>query len=287
MVSATVLVLALVAPVDSTAAGAPASLHRWRPDAAPAGATIALCYTGQLRTLAYSWMLENVAAALLRPLQPAVFLRVSRQTNTVSMHARRRCAAAAGGSNAESLRERERACAEPGYTSQRELDAVLRALNPVGVALQDDTEVLRSFGLQKSAAPRAGCGGSSCGTLLLRMAGCASDVLALEAEPGRARFRWVIRSRPDLLWACRLPDASQWPVLWPMGRSSMMFRDFLAAYTRDVAMDGLRLARRVARGPGTCDKLRVEHTMCLDATLREGNATWCDLPSFRSPHSVA
>ena len=93
-------------------------------------------------------MLENVAAALLRPLRPAVFLRVSRQTNAVSMRARRRCAAATGTSG-EPLRERERECAEPGYTSQQELDAVLRTLNPVGLTLQDDVEVLRSWGLPK------------------------------------------------------------------------------------------------------------------------------------------
>jgi hypothetical protein len=125
--------------------------------------------------------------------------------------------------------QQEQPCAfrSPQFTSQYELDMVVRALDPVGLALQDDAEVLRSWKLPYDAPSMRVCPKSSCPTLLLRMAGCASDILRLEAEPGRRRFRWVVRSRPDLLWTCRLPDVSQWPSLWPTGRngrSSMLHR---------------------------------------------------------------
>ena len=82
----------------------------WAPENEPAGSTVAICAVGQLRTLPYSWVLENWAAALLEPLRAALFLDVSTKEK-----------------------------ADQTRTSRADLNRVVHRLRPVGVRVRDDS----------------------------------------------------------------------------------------------------------------------------------------------------
>ena len=53
-----------------------------------ANATVALCLAGQLRTLVLPWMLEQWRVAVVTPLRPDVFLRVSVESTWMHITAR-------------------------------------------------------------------------------------------------------------------------------------------------------------------------------------------------------
>jgi len=166
----------------------------------PPGARVALCITGQLRSLAYTWVQDALRSAVLEPLVPASFMQVSgEQKGPIT-------------SDVESDRAE--------YTSLAEVRRIVSTIRPVGLALRDDAEILAesaqspAFETLARTEARSGRGAScgpysSCAPLLLRFAACARDIKKLERWR-RAAFSWVMQTRPDLLWSCRFPDLALW-----------------------------------------------------------------------------
>ena len=252
---------------------AASSLRMWLPDNAPPSAPAALCLAGQIRVLTYSWVQDNLLNAVIRPLRSAVFMHVSRQSRACG----KRGPAAHRGVVID--------CASTAaLTSRVALDTIINRLAPTSLSLQDDAVLLQRHNLSGGLAPGVvkdmpvGCMGSTCAPLLLRYAGCASDIERFEAERSH-RFGWVVRARPDLLWHCRLPELTA--AVWPPQRSRTAFtytyRDWLAVFSRQVATPALRLHTRLAQSQSCGSRGSHEQLLCLDALLETVNASWCEL----------
>ena len=201
-------------------------------------------------------VLDNFERHVVRPLQPALFLHVSRERSNHFQEARNR--------------------GKVGLTSSAEFEAILTQLRPVGVRLVDDKVLLRSHNLTRrgDTARRVECEWSSCVPLLLRFAGCADDIERFEVER-RRQLPWILRTRPDLMWSCELPAFAT----WPMGREvAWIHRDFMGLYSRGVGMRVLRLVDRIAAGDDCSSSGHgTEPNLCLGAVMDESRAAWCEL----------
>ena len=122
-----------------------------------------------------------------------------------------------------------------------------------------------------------GCRGSTCLPLLLRYAGCADDIERFESEQSH-RFQLVVRARPGLLWHCRLPEA---PPMVDRG-GTFTYRDWFAVFSRDVALNALRLQERIAQQPCQTRSPVHEQLICMDSVLAERKANWCELGRWHS-----
>ncbi|EOD39279.1 hypothetical protein EMIHUDRAFT_122071 [Emiliania huxleyi CCMP1516] len=167
-------------------------MRLWLPHNAPPSAPAAVCLAGQLRVLSNAWLQDNLLDAVLRPLRAALFMHVSRQSRSCGTRGMRWTRVLVD-------------CASPAaLTSRAALDAIVHRIAPASMSLLDDELLLRQHKLSVASAPgvfrrtAVGCPYSTCAPLLLRYAGCASDVERFEAERGQ-QFRWIVRARPDLL----------------------------------------------------------------------------------------
>lgn len=217
----------------------------WKPGNAPSGAQAALCLAGELRTLAtYPWLQDHWRAAVLRPLHnPAVFMHVSTQC---TMNC---CKSPLGAGQ----------CI--GKTSELELAALIAAFQPVGLRVtasesrhdaRDDQE--------------------------MRHVACAAGIERLEAERAMP-FKWVLRSRPDLIFECLLPDLSLWPRLGGTQQVALFREDYIV-----IASGGLTKTllgeQSVLRKHGTCTPPQLRHHYrCSDAILHEVGAQGCEFVS--------
>mmetsp|Transcript_10434 Transcript_10434/g.34611 ORF Transcript_10434/g.34611 Transcript_10434/m.34611 type:complete len:383 (+) Transcript_10434:200-1348(+) len=248
---------------------APSSMRLWLPHNAPPSAPAAVCLAGQLRVLSNAWLQDNLLDAVLRPLRAALFMHVSRQSRSCGTRGMRWTRVLVD-------------CASPAaLTSRAALDAIVHRIAPASMSLLDDELLLRQHKLSVASAPgvfrrtAVGCPYSTCAPLLLRYAGCASDVERFEAERGQ-QFRWIVRARPDLLWHCRLPDitAARWP---PARALAYTYRDWMAVFSRGVASTALRLDSRLAQPQPCRSRGSHEQLLCLDSLLEAANASWCEM----------
>ena len=252
---------------------APSHLHLWMPQNAPKSPPAALCLAGQLRVLSYTWMQDNLREAVITPLRAAVFMHVSRQSR------------ACGKRGQSWLSGKYIPCSSgAGLLSRADLDILIERLTPTSLALLDDSVLLKKREFRASLEPGVhkempvGCRGSTCLPLLLRYAGCADDIERFESEQSH-RFQLVVRARPDLLWHCRLPEA---PPLVDRG-GTFTYRDWFSVFSRDVALNALRLQERIAQ-PQPCQTRSPVHEqlICMDSVLAERKANWCELGRWHS-----
>ncbi|EOD04821.1 hypothetical protein EMIHUDRAFT_107504 [Emiliania huxleyi CCMP1516] len=245
-------------------------MRLWLPHNAPPSAPAAVCLAGQLRVLSNAWLQDNLLDAVLRPLRAALFMHVSRQSRSCGTRGMRWTRVLVD-------------CASPAaLTSRAALDAIVHRIAPASMSLLDDELLLRQHKLSVASAPgvfrrtAVGCPYSTCAPLLLRYAGCASDVERFEAERGQ-QFRWIVRARPDLLWHCRLPDitAARWP---PARALAYTYRDWVAVFSRGVASTALRLDSRLAQPQPCRSRGSHEQLLCLDSLLEAANASWLCMP---------
>ena len=220
----------------------------------------------------YTWMQDNLREAVITPLRAAVFMHVSRQSRV---------------RKAWPILAQWQICSVllwRGFISARDLDILIRRLTPTSLALLDDSVLLKKREFRASLEPGVhkempvGCRGSTCLPLLLGYAGCADDIERFESEQSH-RFQLVVRARPDLLWHCRLPEA---PPMVDRG-GTFTYRDWFAVFSRDVALNALRLQERIAQ-PQPCQTRSPVHEqlICMDSVLAERKANWCELGRWHS-----
>lgn len=215
----------------------------WHPAHVPEGSDVVLCMAGQVRSLIYDWMLDHWRVTVLEPLRATIVMHVSTEWHFQSR------------------------AVEP--VTMRQLIHVIRKLRPLSVNVVDDEKLGLPTNLD-FALPGS--------RLSARWAGCAADIERAETELARS-FKWVLRTRPDVMWLCRLPQATYWPSR--QKRLALMFEDYSVLLTRDIALAVLRLQSRYrAHEQGNpCGIAVRQHTKCLDSLLSELNATACDFAS--------
>ena len=249
---------------------APSHHRLWEPGTSDAHSRTAICVAGELRSAPATT--EGFIAAVLQPLAPAsLFMHVSAEWN-----------AARG--------------AQGARTTSKALHDLVRKLKPVSLQLMDDdripmnrtaTTTSRRYSSSSDSPP--GCAFAdwplgSCPTLLMRWAGCAMDIERHEQER-KLRYSFVVRTRPDLRWECRLPALPQWAGLSNGQPAAVLFRDLFGLYERDVGIKALRLRERVAlrskpcREPYPLDQA-PELNVCLPAVLHEAHAHVCSLKGY-------
>jgi len=212
-----------------------------------ANSTFALCLAGQLRTLSYTWMQKHWKENVFDPLKPATFMHVSGQFYETR-----------------------------GKTSEQELDSILDLVQPVSLKLQDDDEVTKHPGgttptmrLNRFERSRMEC--FTCAPLALRWKGCYEDIEQFESERGNS-FEWVIRSRPDLAFACSFPPAP-WPSGHDVAPAALMQVDYIAIFPRRIAQAVLHDLYNKTQSE--CNTPVLGHDRCLDTVLKDADAGWC------------
>ena len=230
----------------------------WSPEDGPTAAdATAVCIAGQLRSL--PWLLDNLDSAVLTPVQPAgVFVQASPEW-TPSPH--------------ELLQ-----AGDALLTTAAMIEAIIKRLRPVGVLVQTDAALLRT---DPSGAPTS-CRRSSCPALLQRFTGCAHDIEKHETQHRELPYRWVLRTRPDLLWSCQLPlptppaDAGAPPLA---DRRALLINDLFGLYPRALGMRMLRLLETVAVERRECRgiRARLELHCCQGELLVESKSHVCTI----------
>ncbi|KAJ8600392.1 hypothetical protein CTAYLR_001413 [Chrysophaeum taylorii] len=243
----------------------------------------AVCVTGQLRAGALPEVQERLFEAVVRPLGAEVFVVVSREHTLGHVDFNiprngcytdpRKCAPRDGQENETWLREvagrppidvarkwPKGKPAERAPSTDEDLER-LRAgpLAPRFLRVMDDDETLRSateaFGdAHPSLFQRA---------LRARNRWCLADVEARERRRQKP-FDYVVRVRPDYVFACALPPATFWPSPdTPWAATAM---DFFEVMDRETANSNLGLWSR-PEPPAPCvSGIRVEscafYAMC-------------------------
>ena len=252
---------------------APRRLRLWQPHEAPNRPYAAVCLAGQLRTLSYERVQANLQAVVLRPLQAALFMHVSPEVG----QAVSKCYHSHKGLDRRTAFDN---CSAALSTSRTELDSILRRLHPASLSLLDDSELLRTHHLPQASAAAAGVPPATGVPLMLRLQDCLADVDRFETET-RRELAWVVRMRPDLMWACQLPPPSTWQALKAASPHTVavVYRDWMGAFSRGAAARaGMGIARHVSTSDSPCRRRgSYEHPICLDAALEAANASWCEL----------
>jgi hypothetical protein len=170
---------------------------------------VALLLAGQLRTLSEPEVLGNLRIAILEALRPDVFLSVSR-SHTYSWQI----------DHYEGLEDL-------APTNASQLRKILRVLNPVKVSVSKD-EVI---GLDRITrrVPMA--------YTFLRFKQLLDMMLHHEASSG-FHYEWVIRVRPDLVYACSFKSLLYQAAL---GKKVYMQWDYIAIMSREAAPLALNL----------------------------------------------
>lgn len=225
------------------------AMREWRPANGPVHTdATAVCVSGQIRTL--PWMMDNFETAVLTPLtcgpgcRPGVFIHASAEwvmkDSSVPAHLR---------------------------TTWEMLDGMVRRLRPVGVSIQTDSQILLNG---HTGASETECFRSSCPSLMLRFAGCAHDIERHEMQYRRTPYRWIVRTRPDLLWHCSLPPPAIAVPLQKAGsqQAVIFLNDLFGMYTRAVGMRVLRLYERaISSNECLSVKLKAELHCCQVCNL--------------------
>lgn len=238
----------------------------WMPYNAPRDARVALCLAGELRTLPYSWLLENWREAVLRPLQPAVFMHVSAECPGQHCCVRGHCLPT---------------------TSEEELQRVLHTFDPVSLMLANDSAVLHAathpWTHQERRLTRRPA-------LLMRWQGCLADITRLETgHRSGLPFEWVVRARPDVHFECLLPDLHRWPLLNASSAAQLAFlqEDYLFIASGGLGAPLLNVARRrhehMVRSPNgsssaPCLSSSRMHDPCVQSLIHEHGAAECEYP---------
>ena len=141
------------------------------------GESVALCVAGELRTFFHEDVQHNFKAAVLHAIQPDLFFQVSIEDHSRSgLQFQRNITVAA--------------------TRQKLLN-----LKPAHINIATDAELEMHPSWRGDFIPYA--------HLSFRWSLCLND-MEDEEQRGGFRYRWIMRSRPDIIWMCSLPQHFSW-----------------------------------------------------------------------------